>query len=112
MNTIQEIIEIKEQTESLNRNARLAKATVDSLIDEYKELQAVKYGVLRDQGMTQADAKERSKYNEDVIKLRKQLAEARKKLANEWSVLLGHEDYVRLLISYNSTKRAELQQGI
>ena len=112
MNSIEEIQKIKSTTESVNREARLAKAVVESLIDERKELIEIKYGALRDTGMTQADAKSKATYNEEVIKLRVKITDARNKLAQEWAKLMAHEDYVRLLISYNSTKREELKLGI
>jgi|TARA_B100000519_G_C14104573_1_gene372728 hypothetical protein len=112
MNSLEEVKKIAALTEAINREAYLCKAEVESLIDDRKELIEQKYGDHREKGLSQVDAKSKATCDIEVGKLKDQIKQSRIKAAESWAKKLGHEDYVKLLIGYNSTKREELKQGL
>ena len=108
MNSLEEVKKIAALTEAINREAYLRKAEVESLIDDRKELIEQKYGDHREKGSSQVDAKSKATCDAEVGKLKEEIKKSRKEAAKSWAKKLGHEDFVKLLIGYNSTKREEL----
>ena len=112
MNSLEEEKKIAAQTEAINREAYLRKAEVESLIDDRKELIEQKYGDHREKGSSQVDARSKATCDAEVGKLKEQIKKSREEAAKSWAKKLGHEDFVKLIIGYNSTKREELKQGL
>ena len=111
MNTIQELNELKEETRILSKNARDAKAGVDSLLRQRERLKAKLFNKHRFNG-TVEDAKNKAKADTELAEFDKLLDSAELEFSEKWAEYEAHKIYIELLRGYNSTKRAELQQGI
>ena len=111
MNTIQELNELKEQTRILSKSARDTKAGVDSLLRQRERLKAKLFNKHRFNG-TVEDAKNKAKADIELEEFDKLLDQAELEFSEKWAEYEAHKIYIELLRGYNSTKRAELQQGI
>jgi hypothetical protein len=111
MNTIQELNELKEETRILSKNARDAKAGVDSLLRQRERLKARLFNKHRFNA-TVKDAEMKGKADTELAEFDKLLDAAELEFSDKWSEYETHKIHIELLRGYNSTKRAELQQGI
>ena len=111
MNTIQELNELKEQTRILSKNARDAKAGVDSLLRQRERLKARLFNKHRFNA-TVKDAEMKAKADEELMMLDEKIEKAELEFGKKWAKYEAHKIHIELLRSYHSTKRAELQQGL
>jgi len=111
MNTLQELNELKEETRILSKNARDAKAGVDSLLRQRERLKARLFNKHRFNA-TVKDAEMKAKADEELMMLDEKIEKAELEFGNKWAEYEAHKIHIELLRSYHSTKRAELQQGI
>jgi len=111
MNTIQELNKLKEETRILSKNARDAKAGVDSLLRQRERLKARLFNKHRFNA-TVKDAEMKAKADEELMMLDEKIEKAELEFGNKWAEYEAHKIHIELLRSYHSTKRAELQQGI
>jgi hypothetical protein len=111
MNTLQELQELKQQTETLSKVARESKVGVDSLLRQRDRLKSRLYLKHR-LTATQKDAEMKAKADEDLAALDEKIDEAEMDYGRKWAEYEAHKIHIELLRSYHSTKRAELQQGL
>lgn len=111
MNTLQELEELRHQTETLSKSARDTKAGVDSLLRQRERLKAKLFNKHRFNG-TIKDAEMKGKADPELENFDKLLDQAELEFSEKWAEYEAHKIYIELLRGYNSTKRAELQQGI
>ena len=111
MNTLQELQELKQQTETLSKDARESKVGVDSLLRQRERLKA-KLFLKHRYNATIKDAEMKAKADKHLEELDEKIDTAELEFGKKWAEYEAHKIHIELLRSYHSTKRAELQQGI